>query len=123
MVMQNSLSEMLLLSFANQQGIRVSDAEVDDAVKSLFERQGINDDATLQEALASSGMTLKQVRENTYRELLWQQVVGREVQPKVIINEEELRAYYRSNKEQFQVPEQRWLKEVIVLESSDRSDT
>ena len=123
MVMQNSLSEMLLLSFANQQGIRVTDAEVEDAVKSLFERQGINDDATLREALASSGMTLDQVRENTYRELLWQQVVGREVQPKVIINEEELRAYYRSNKEQFRVPEQRLLKEVIVLESGDRSDT
>ena len=123
MVMQNSLSEMLLLSFANQQGIRITDAEVEDSVKSLLERQGITDDNKLREALESSGMTLEQVRENTYRELLWQQVVGREVQPKVIINEEELRAYYRSNQDQFRVPEQRWLKEVIVLESSGRSDT
>ncbi|MCP4200704.1 MAG: hypothetical protein GY769_02065, partial [bacterium] len=90
-VLQNSLSEMLLLSFANQQGIRVTDSEIQEGVQTLMERQGITNDAQLQEALASSGMTLEQVRENTYRELLWQQVVGREVQPKVIIGEEELR--------------------------------
>ncbi len=117
-VMQSSFSEMLLLSFANQHGIRVSDAEVEEAVGNLLKNQGIETQDQLQQALASSGMTLEQVRENTYRELLWQQVVGREVQPKVVIGDEELRAYYRSHQEDFRVPEQRWLKDVVVLESS-----
>ncbi len=121
-VLQNTFSEMLLLSFANQHGIRVTDAEVDEAVRNLLENQGIDSEEKLQEALSQSGMTLEQVQENTYRELLWQQVVGREVQPKVVISEEELRAYYRTHKDDFQEPEQRWLKEIIVLESSGLED-
>ena len=121
-VMQNSFSEMLLLSFANQQGIRVTDSEVEEAVSELLKKQGIETQQQLQEALASSGMTIEQVRENTYRELLWQQVVGREVQPKVVIGDEELRAYYRTHQKDFVVPEQRWLKDVVVLESSGVGD-
>lgn len=122
MVLQNTFSEMLLLSFANQQGIRVTDAEIEEAMGELLKRQGIETDEQLREALSQSGMTLDQVRENTYRELLWQQVVGREVQPKVAINDEELRAYYRTHKDDFREPEQRWLKEIIVLESSGLGD-
>lgn len=122
MVLQNSFSEMLLLSFANQQSIRVSDAEVEESIRDLMKRQGIETDAQMQEALAGSGMTMEQVRENTYRELLWQQVVGREVQPKVVIGDEELRAYYKTHMESFQEPEQRWLKDVVVLESSGLED-
>ncbi len=122
-VLQNTFSEMLLLSFANQHGIRVTDAEVDEAVRNLLKNQGIDSEEKLQEALSQSGMTLEQVQENTYRELLWQQVVGREVQPKVVISEEELRAYYRTNKDDFREPEQRWLKEIIVLESSGLEDS
>ncbi len=117
-VMQNTFSEMLLLSFANQQGIRITDSEVEEAVRDLLTRQGIESEEQLQEALASTGMTLEDVRDNTRRELLWQQVVGKEVRPRVNIGEEELRAYYRSHQDEFRVPEQRWLKEVIVLESS-----
>ena len=122
-VMQSTFSEMLLLSFAGQHGIRISDSEVEEAVKTLMERQGIETNDQLQQALASSGMTMEDVRENARRELLWQQVVGREVQPKVKISEEELRAYYRNHQDQFRTPEQRWLKEIIVLESSGLPDT
>ncbi len=122
MVLQNTFNEMLLLSFANQQGIRITDSEVEEAMSELLKRQGIETDEQLRGALSQSGMTLDQVRENTYRELLWQQVVGREVRSKVAISDEELRAYYRTHKEDFQVPEQRWLKEVIVLESSGLED-
>lgn len=118
MVMQSMFSEMLLLSFANQQSIRITDAEVEEAVRGLMERQGIKTQSQLRQALDQSGMTMDDLRANARRELLWQQVVGREVQPKVAIGEEELRAYYRNNKEQFAIPEQRWLKEVIVLEAS-----
>lgn len=122
MVLQNAFSELLLLSFANQQGIRVTDAEVEEAYRELLQRQGIETEDQLREALSQSGMTVEQVRDNTYRELLWQQVIGREVQPKVEISEEELRAYYRTHKDDFREPETRWLKDVVVLDSSGLED-
>ncbi|MEM7582130.1 MAG: peptidylprolyl isomerase [Acidobacteriota bacterium] len=122
LVVQNIFSEMLLLSFANQQSIRVTDAEIEESVQAMVERQGIENESQLRQALISSGMTMEQLRDNARRELIWQRVVGREVQPKVKIDEEELRAYYRNNKELFRTPEQRWLKEVIILESSGLED-
>jgi len=121
-VMQSTFSEMLLLSFAQQQGTRISDSEVEETVRGLMERQGIETEAQLQQALSDSGMSMEDVRSNARRELLWQQVVGREVQPKVKIGEEELRAYYRNHLDDFRTPEQRQIKEVIVLESSGLPD-
>lgn len=121
-VMQNVFSEMLLVSYANQHGIRVSDAQVAEALRDLQTRQGIENREQLEQALASSGMTLDSLRANLRRDILWQQVVGREVRPNVEVGEEEVRAFYRNHPEQFRVPEKRKLEEVIVLESSGKDD-
>jgi parvulin-like peptidyl-prolyl isomerase len=121
-VMQNLFSELLLVSFADQQGIRVSDSEVDDALKQVMERQGMQNMAELQQALDAYGMSLEQLRSNLERDLLWNQVVGREVHAKIQVGEEELRAAYRNQLEEYKVPERRWLKEIIVLEAAEVSD-
>jgi len=120
-ITQELFRELLLESRAKQLRIVVTDEQVEEAVQGLIKRQGIEDEATLQQALASSGMTLDQLRDNMRREITFSQVVGREVTAKIAVAEEELRAYYRSNVEQFVVPEERWLKEVIVLEASGAS--
>lgn len=121
-VVQELFRELLLESRAKQLRIVVTDEQVEQALQELMKRQGIEDDATLRQALASSGMTLDQLKDNLRREITYSQVVGREVTSKIDVAEEELRAYYRANTEQFIVPEERWLKEVIVLEASGASD-
>lgn len=121
-ITQELFRELLLESRAKQLRITVTDDQVEEAVQELLKRQGIEDEATLRQALASAGMTLDQLRDNMRREITFSQVVGREVTSKIDVAEEELRAYYRANTEQFVVPEERWLKEVIVLEASGASD-
>ncbi len=121
-VMQSVFSELLLLSFAKQQSIRVSDSQVAEALMEMQESRGIESEAQMREALARSGMTMEELRENTERDILWSQVVGREVTAKIEVSDEEVRAYYRNHKERFEIPERRWLKEVIVLESDEKSD-
>lgn len=116
--LQSFFGELLLLSFAEQQGIRVRDSEVDNAVLEMQRQQGIESREDLETALAASGLTYDQLRENTRREMIWSQVVSREVNGRINIGEEELRAYYRNNLNQFEVPERRRLQEIIVLESS-----
>ena len=117
-VMQGMFSELLLLSFADQQGIKIRDAEVDEAVETLKQQQGMTSRVELDEALAAFGMTYDDLWENTRRDLLWNQVVGREVNSQIDIGDEELRAYYRNNRDQFQLPERRQLREIIVLDST-----
>lgn len=117
-VMQGMFSELLLLSFADQKGVRIRDAEVDEALETMKQQQGITSRAELEEALSTYGMSYDDLWENTRRDLLWNQVVGREVNSRIEIGDEELRAYYRNNREQFQLPERRQVKEILVLESS-----
>ncbi len=117
-VMQAMFSELLLLSFADQHGIRVSDREVDQAIRDMQEGRGISSQEELVQALAASGMTYDELKANARRDMIWSQVIGQEVNSKIKLGEEEVRAYYRNHSEEFELPEQRWLKEVIVLESS-----
>lgn len=120
-ILQDMFRELLLMSRAKQLRLFISDQEVEAAIQDLAKNRGIEDQATFLQALQSSGMTLDQLREKMRREMTWSQVVGREVTSQIQVGEEELRAFYRNNKEEFQIPEKRWLKEVIVLESSGKS--
>lgn len=120
-IMQDMFRELLLMSRAGQLRIFISDREVDESIQGLAKSRGLEDNAAFQQALAESGMTLDQLREKIRREMTWSQVVSREVTSKIEVGEEELRAHYRSHKDDYSIPEKRWLKEVIVLESSGKS--
>ena len=120
-IMQDMFRELLLMSRAKQLRVFISDEEIDAAVQDLARNQGIPNEAAFEQALAASNMTMEQLRDKMRREMTWSQVVSREVTSQIEVGEEELRAYYRNNEEQFEIPEKRWLKEVIVLESSGKS--
>jgi len=117
-VMNQTFDELLVQSRAEQLSIQVDEVELEQAVEQVRVRQGIESREEMLRVLASMGMTIDQVRDNLRQELKMQKVMGREVQGRIEVGEEELRAFYRNNVEQFEEPEQRQLKEVIVLESS-----
>jgi peptidyl-prolyl cis-trans isomerase SurA len=120
-IMHDMFRELLLLSRAKQLRVFISDREVDEAVRELAKSRGLEDTATFQQALEAAGLTLESLREKMRREMTWSQVVSREVTSKIEVGEEELRAHYRTHKDDYSIPEKRWLKEVIVLESSGKS--
>jgi peptidyl-prolyl cis-trans isomerase SurA len=108
--------ELLLESRADQLGVEINDAQVDTAIGQLKESYNIKSDQDFQAALAQSGITEQQLRNQIRGSLRVQEVRGREVQSRVKVDEEDLRRYYRKNLEQFRQPEQVQLREVVVLE-------
>ena len=108
--------ELLLRSRAEQLGIEVTEAQVDEAVGQLRENFQIKTDQEFKAALAQSGLTEPQLREQLRGTLRLQEVRGREIANRVKLDEEDLRRYYRKNIEQFRQPEQLQLREVVVLE-------
>jgi parvulin-like peptidyl-prolyl isomerase len=108
--------ELLLRSRAEQLGIDITEAQVDEAVGQLRQSYQIKTDQEFQAALAQSGMTVEQLREQLRGTLRLQEVRGREIASRVKLDEEDLRRYYRKNIEQFRQPEQLQLREVVVLE-------
>jgi parvulin-like peptidyl-prolyl isomerase len=99
-------------------GIEVTDADVDDAIANTRRTIGIKTDAEFQQALAQDGLTLETLRAQTRRNLRIREVMGKEVQPKIKVKDEDLRRYYRKNEALYQLPEQVQLREVVVLEDS-----
>lgn len=117
-VMYEVFNEMLLMSRAGQLGIRVRDGEIDDRIRQIREQNGIDSDEDMRAALADAGLTLDKLRSNMRRDIIWGQVVNREVTSQIHVEETELRAIYRSRQDDYRIPEQRWLQEVIVLEEA-----
>jgi len=121
-VMKDIFEQLLMLSRADQLKIQISPSEIEDAVERTKQNFGIKNQAEFQAALQSSGMTEAKLRARLEKTLLTQQVMGQEVYSRVSLDEEDLRRYYQSHAEDFQVPQRLNLQEVVVLESSGLND-
>jgi parvulin-like peptidyl-prolyl isomerase len=110
-VFRDLFEELLLLSRADQLGLRVSEAELEQ----MRRRMGLESEEDFRQALAVSGVTEAEVRQRLERNQLIQQVVGREVQSRVELEDEELRRVYRQNPELFTMPPSIQVQEIIVL--------
>jgi len=117
-VFWDMFQEMLLSSRADQLAVEVSDAEVDQELATMRQRFGIKTDEEFQQAVRASDMTVEQLRNQTRRNLRIRGVMGREVSSKVKVKDEDVRRYYRQHQDQYTVPEQVQLREVVVLEDS-----
>jgi parvulin-like peptidyl-prolyl isomerase len=113
-VLADLYEEMLLQSRADQLALRVSEAELDQAVAQTRSRMGLQDDAEFRRALATAGLDEESLRTRLRNSQLVQQVLSREVQSRVEVDEEELRRFWREHAEEFTVPEAVRLQDVVV---------
>ena len=116
--MDDMFEEMLMLSRADQIGLRVTEADLDRGVASTRENNGIETDEQFAQALQSSGMTMEKFRQNLSRTMLVQKLMGEEVHPRITLDEEDLRRYYQNHTDRFQEPVRLRLEEVVVLSSN-----
>lgn len=116
MVFRDMFQDLLLDSRAHQLAIEVSDAQVNAAMAQMRQNFGIKTDEEFQAAMAQSGMTEAQLRDQIRGQLRTREVMEKEVRSRVKVDEEDLRRYYRKNIEQFRLPEQFHLREVVVLD-------
>jgi len=121
-VMKDLFEQLLMLSRADQLKIQISPSEIDEAVERTKQNFGIQNQAEFKAALETSGMTEERLRGRLEKTLLTQRVMGQEVYSRVSIDEEDLRRYYQSHADEFQVPQRLSLREVVVLESSGLND-
>ncbi len=121
LVFRDMLQELLLQSRAQQLAVTVSDAQIDGGIAQMKQSFGITTEEEYQAALAQSGLTEPQLREQLRDNFRVREVMDREVRSRIKLNEEDLRRYYRKNAEEFRAPEQLHLREVVVLEESGLS--
>lgn len=120
--MQQLFEEMLLLSRADQLGVVVSPAELDQAMRGTMEGFGVESVEEFARGLEQSGMSLQRWREQMRKNMVVREVMGREIQERVTLEEEDLRRYYRAHAEDFRRPRRVELREIVVLDDAGMSE-
>lgn len=121
-IFRDMFQELLLSSRADQLGIEVADVDVDQQVAAMRANFGLKTDAEFQAALRESDLTLDQLRTQVRRNKRIQELIGKEVTAKIKVKDEELRRFYRQHQQEFRVPEQVQVREVVVLETGGLPD-
>lgn len=118
-VFEELVSEALLEDRAKDLDIVTSDAEVEEQIRRLKEQNSVKNDEEFNEGLAASGLTIDRLREQLRRTLTVQRVVGREVNSKVDLSDDTLRAIYEREKETWRIPEQVHVAEILIARGDD----
>jgi parvulin-like peptidyl-prolyl isomerase len=115
-VFSQIFQDLLLESRADQMGVEATEAQVEAEVARIKKDNGFENEQQFHDALAQSEMTEDALRQNLKGTLRIRTMMSQEVGSRIQVKEEDLRRYYRKNLEEFRVPEQRQIKEVVVLD-------
>lgn len=113
--MRDIYQELLLLSRADQLDIHANQSQIDQAVAETRKNFGITNEQQFRAALAQSGMTEAQFRQQVGRNLVIHEVVAREVASKIKVTPQEVRGFYDAHRAEFTQPAEMHLREVVVL--------
>ena len=99
--------------------VAASEQEIDRSFRDTVDSLGIEGEEELAQALAASGLTENALRAQIRRGMIMQEIIAREVRPRVRLEEEEMRRYYRDNIDDFEAPERWQVQDAVVLGAAD----
>lgn len=110
----------VLATATDEQKIVVTPADVDEAVNMITNRLPAG--LTLAEALARDGMTTDQFRSNLTSELRIKNFVESKVPTNIVVSEQEVAAFYATEKERMAVPESVSARHILLKVEKGDSD-
>ena len=106
---------------AEEMGIEVTDAEVKKRLDELKQQFFQGDEEKYRQEIAKQGLTDERVREEIRSRLLSEKIFER-VTSTVKVSQADAKAYYDDNKTQFQQPESREVRHILVKKESQATD-
>jgi peptidyl-prolyl cis-trans isomerase SurA len=100
-VLDSLVEEVLIRQRTEELDLRVGEEELEAAIRDV-QRQNNLSREQLEEAVAVQGMAFNEYRENLRKQILRFKLLGRDVQSKLEVTNQELREYYQNNSDQFQ---------------------
>jgi peptidyl-prolyl cis-trans isomerase SurA len=111
-VLDELISQDILLERASAAGLQVADTEVDTAFADR--RRGLSDEAFAKQ-LSDRGLTPEEVKNVLRRDLMIQKLIERDITSKVAVSDAEIAAFYDLNKAQFNLTETQYRIAQIVI--------
>jgi len=97
------IEETLISQRIDELGLKVADDELEAAIQDVQKQNKLTRDQLI-EALQLEGMTLEAYRENLRKQILRFKLLGREVQSKIEVTNQEIRDYFRIHIDDFREP-------------------
>lgn len=117
-MLQQLIDRSLTAQEADKYQVKVSEADVDAAVEN-FKKMNKLDQAGLEKALAAEGLAYKDYRARMKEEILQSMLITRAVRSKVIITDNDIKAYYESHKDEFVGVKKYHLRNILMETEAD----
>jgi peptidyl-prolyl cis-trans isomerase SurA len=120
-VIVNAVNELLLIQRGRELGYSLGNEQFHNIVENIKKENKIETEEAFQAALKHEGMTIDDLRRQNERNMLASRVQQVEVQGKIAVSEDEVKAYYDANKQTFTTEPQITLREILVsVPASDK---
>ena len=123
--LENLINFKLQLQEAKHFGIKVSDAELKDAIDGIKNKYGMSE-AQFQESLKSEGYTFDEYKKRLGEQIISSKIVNQQVRNKVLVNDQDIDAFIRDNKNFEGTTEKYRIRQIFLkkpLDAADRSIT
>jgi peptidyl-prolyl cis-trans isomerase SurA len=116
-VREDVLNQMIDQKLTDQEiaryKITASDKEVDSAIERVKQNNSLTDEA-FRQAIAKEGLTYEEYRKRTKDHILRSTLVNREIKAKVVITQEDIKAYYDAHPEIYGFEEKYRIANVMI---------
>jgi peptidyl-prolyl cis-trans isomerase C len=120
-ILEGLIEREVLYQESQKAGIKIADQKVDDQVAAIKKR--FPNEEEFKKALAGMGLTEEEVREQIQRGLAIRELIDQKVANKVVITDEETKAYYDANPQLFNQPEEVKASHILIKVDPTADDT
>ena len=111
-VLEGLIEREILYQESQKAGIKVPDQKVEDQMAGIKKR--FPNEEEFKKALASMGLTEEEVRAQIQRGLSIRELIDQKVANKIVVTDEETKAYYDGNPKLFKQPEQVKASHILI---------
>lgn len=119
-VLQAIIDETILVQGAAEEGVTISESEVDIAVRQIAEKNQMTSDE-LNEYLTSINMTMESYRNQLKNQILEQRLRSKLLSRKIVITEQDMREYIKSHQEELGVFQKYELR-ILVTDTKEQME-
>ena len=113
MVLEEMIDRKLQMAAAKRSGVDVTEKELTEAIADIMKRNSM-DARQFETALIKDGLTLEQYRVELKEQITLSRVFNKYVRTGLMVDENEIRAYYDQNTKEFSLPEEIRVRQVFL---------
>ena len=117
-ILQEAIDDLLLVQKAQELGTRLRPEYITDIIENIKKENNLQSDDELQQQLRREGMSLDDLKRNIERSIMRRQLLSHELESKVAVSEDEVRADYDARRAEYDRPGSLHLQEIVVKTQS-----